>query len=239
MNRTQLDRSAFAAGIMLLAVFILIGPPPALGSVKEHRLQVGTWLLLGPIETPLPAFAGEEPEWWNDMYPPIDGETKEPPGPIDAHSLDLGDYGAVVMGEVSRDRILVDLPDWDSEFYDYEPDPALIGGIADHMQDVEITVLLGTWCSDSRREIPRLWKILYEIGYPTDEVTLYAVGSSRFTNEMPIPSELLEWSNRIKEHYGVERVATIILYRDGEEIGRIVETPKASLEGDLLEMLLK
>jgi dipeptidyl aminopeptidase/acylaminoacyl peptidase len=181
----------------------------------------------------------KEPEWWNDMYPPIDGGTPEPPGPIDAHTLDLGDYGVVVMGEVTRDRILVDLPDWDGEFFDYEPDPALIGAFADHMQDVEITVLLGTWCSDSRSEIPRLWKILDQIGYPADEVTLYAVGSSRFTSDMPIPPELLEWSTLIKEHYGVERVATIIFYRKGEEIGRIVETPEASLEGDLLEIITR
>ena len=181
----------------------------------------------------------KEPEWWNDMYPPLDGDSPEPPGPIEAQTLDLGDYGVVVMGEVTRDRILVDLSDWDSEFFDYEPDPALIGEIANHMQDVEITVLLGTWCSDSRREIPRLWKILGEIGYPADNVTLYAVGSSRFTSEMPIQPELLEWSTRIKERYDVERVATIILYRDGEEIGRIVETPTVSLEADLLEMLTK
>ena len=105
------------------------------------------------------------------------------------------------------------------------------------MQGVEITVLLGTWCSDSRREVPRLWKILDAIGMPPDEATLYAVGSSRFTSEMPIPEELLEWSARIKEEYGVERVATIILYRGGEEIGRIVETPETTLEGDLLGIL--
>jgi dipeptidyl aminopeptidase/acylaminoacyl peptidase len=181
----------------------------------------------------------DEPEWWNEMYPPLDGETQEPPGPIEAQTLDLGDYGIVVMGEVTRDRILVDLPDWDGEFFDYEPDPALIGAIADHIQDVEITVLLGTWCSDSRREIPRLWKILDQIGYPADEVMLYAVGSSRFTSDMPIPEELLEWSTRIKERYGVERVATIILYRKGEEIGRIVETPETTLEGDLLGIISK
>jgi dipeptidyl aminopeptidase/acylaminoacyl peptidase len=181
----------------------------------------------------------DEPEWWNDMYPPIDGESPEPSDSMEAQTLDLGDYGVVVMGEVTRDRILIDLPDWDAEFFDYEPDPAIIGSIAEHLGNVEITVLLGTWCSDSRREIPRLWKILDMIGYPSDEATLYAVGSSRFTSEMPIPEELLEWSNRIKERYGVERVATIILHRKGEEIGRVVETPETTLEGDLLEILSK
>jgi dipeptidyl aminopeptidase/acylaminoacyl peptidase len=181
----------------------------------------------------------DEPEWWNEMYPPIDGATAERPGPVETQTFDLDDYGIVVMGEVTRDRILVDLPDWDDEFFEFEPDPAIIGEIANYMHDVEITVLLGTWCSDSRREIPRLWKILDEIGYPADEVTLYAVGSSRFTSEMPIPDELLEWSIRIKEQYGVERVATIIFYRGGEEIGRIVETPEATLEGDLLVIISK
>jgi thiol-disulfide isomerase/thioredoxin len=173
------------------------------------------------------------------MYPPLDEKHREAPETIEAQTLDLGDYGVVVMGEVTRDRILVDIPDWDAEFFDYEPDPAVVGEIAGRMGDVEITVLLGTWCSDSRREIPRLWKILDMIGYPADDVTLYAVGSSRFTNDMPISEELLEWSVRIKERYGVERVATIILYRGGEEIGRIVETPETSLEGDLLGILTK
>jgi len=181
----------------------------------------------------------DEPEWWNDMYPPLDEEGPEPPGSIEAQTLDLGDYGIVIMGEVTRDRILVDIPDWDAEFFDYQPDPTLVGDIAARMGGVEITILLGTWCSDSRREIPRLWKILDTIGYPADDVTLYAVGSSRFTSDMPIPEELLEWSGRIKQRYGVERVATVILYRGGEEIGRIVETPETTLEGDLLGILSK
>ena len=181
----------------------------------------------------------DEPEWWNAMYPPIGGAAPEEPAHIEAQSLDLGDYGLVVMGEVTRDRILADIPDWDAEFFEYEPDPVIVGEIAGAIQGVEITVLLGTWCSDSRREIPRLWKILDGIGYPAEEMTLYAVGSSRFTDEMPIPPDLLDWSTRIKERYGVERVATIILYRDGEEIGRIVETPRTTLEGDLLGIVAR
>ena len=69
------------------------------------------------------------------------------------------------------------------------------------------------------------------------EVEMKAVGSSRFTTDMGIPSRYLEWSEAVKEHYGVERVATIIVYRDGEEIGRVVETPEGLLEEDLLEIV--
>ncbi len=176
----------------------------------------------------------EEPEWWHDMYPPIE----EPePASIEARKLDLGDYGKVMMGEVTRDEILDNLPGWDREYFEYTPDPAVIGELQDHIRDVEITVVLGTWCSDSSREIPRLWKILEDTGYPVVDVKMFAVGSSRFTLEMGISTELLGWSNRIKRFYEVERVATIIILRDGEEIGRIIETPDSSVEEDLLEIL--
>jgi dipeptidyl aminopeptidase/acylaminoacyl peptidase/thiol-disulfide isomerase/thioredoxin len=180
-----------------------------------------------------------EPAWWDDMYPPIDEGAAAAPAPIGVHHLDLGDYGAVVMGEVSRGDILESLPDWDREYYEFTTDPDLIGELGNYIHGVSITVVLGSWCSDSMRDVPRLWKILEETGYPPDEVKLFAVGSSRFTTKMPIPAQLLRWSDRIKAHYGVERVATIIVYRNGKELGRIVETPKKSLEEDLLEILKK
>jgi hypothetical protein len=177
-----------------------------------------------------------EPEWWQDMYPPID----EPePVPIDARRIDLGDYGVVMMGEVTRDQILDNLPGWDSEYFEYSPDQDVLQELQEHIHGVELTVVLGTWCSDSSREIPRLWKILEDVGYPVDDVKMFAVGSSRFTLETGISTEVLGWSNRTKRFYEVELVATIIVSRGGEEIGRIIETPVESLERDLLSILNK
>ena len=175
-----------------------------------------------------------EPEWWHDMYPPIE----EPePVPIEAIRIDLGDYGTVMMGEVTRDEILDNLPGWDKEYFEYSPDQAVLLELQELIQGAELSVVLGTWCSDSSREIPRLWKILEDIGYPVGDVKMFAVGSSRFTLEMGISTEVLGWSNRTKRFYEVERVATIIVCRDGEELGRIVETPDKSVEEDLLEIL--
>jgi dipeptidyl aminopeptidase/acylaminoacyl peptidase len=176
----------------------------------------------------------DEPEWWNGMYPTIE---EPPPAPIGATRIDLGEYGVVMMGEVTRDDILDNLPGWDSEYFEYVPDPAVLAELQGRIHDIEITVVLGTWCSDSSREIPRLWKILEEIGYPVDDITMFAVGSSRFTLEMGLATDVLEWSNRTKRYYDVERVATIIVYRGGAEIGRIVETPVKSVEEDLLAIL--
>ena len=102
---------------------------------------------------------------------------------------------------------------------------------------VEITCVLGTWCSDSSREIPRLWTILEQLEYPVSEIRMLAVGSSRFTIEMPIPASLFNWSRNVKKWFDVKSVATIIVSRSGVEIGRIVETPEESLEKDLLKIL--
>lgn len=185
-------------------------------------------------------FLKDQPEWWNDMYPPgeekdeeIDGE----PPRMEPEALRTEELGTVLFGDIDRDFVISNLVDWDREYFEYEPDPEVLERLSDWIHGASFTVVLGTWCPDSRREVPRLWKVLESVRYPVGEVEMKAVGSSRFTTDMGIPSRYLEWSEAVKEHYGVERVATIIVYRDGEEIGRVVETPEGLLEEDLLEIV--
>jgi dipeptidyl aminopeptidase/acylaminoacyl peptidase/thiol-disulfide isomerase/thioredoxin len=176
----------------------------------------------------------KEPEWWDSMYPPID-EAQEPGG-LEATAVEIEGRGTVLFGNVTRADIATHISDWDTEYFEYEPDGEIVTTLEDAMLDVDIKIVFGTWCSDSRREVPRLWKILEEIGYPVDEVEMMAVGSSRFTAGMGIDRKLLDWSDSVKKYYATERVATIILYRDGEELGRIEETPEGTLEEDLLKI---
>jgi thiol-disulfide isomerase/thioredoxin len=105
------------------------------------------------------------------------------------------------------------------------------------MKDVTVVCVLGTWCGDSRREIPRLWKVLDSAGVPESDLKMFAVGSSTFTRAMPIPPGVFDWSDDLKKWYDVSRVATIILLRNGKEIGRIVEAPEGRLEDDLLAIV--
>jgi hypothetical protein len=84
-----------------------------------------------------------------------------------------------------------------------------------------------------------MWRVMEMAGYPDMRIDYLAVGSSRFTTESGIPAKLLRWSDRVKEYYDVERVATFIVYRNGREIGRIIESPGISLEKDLLKILQK
>ncbi|MBN1164294.1 MAG: S9 family peptidase, partial [Candidatus Krumholzibacteriota bacterium] len=181
----------------------------------------------------------DEPEWWNDMYPPLEGDQPEKPEKLEARRIELDDGRMILLGEVKREDIQRNLPDWDREYFTYTPDQEFLAPLEDLLQKVEITCVLGSWCSDSQREIPRFWKILEECGYPVSDLSMLAVASSRHTKSMGIPSTAFTWSKKTKEYYGIERVATIIVYREGKELGRIVETPEESLEKDLLEILKK
>ncbi len=115
---------------------------------------------------------------------------------------------------------------WFNSVYDtYKVDTAAVQNLADSLKDVKITIVMGTWCSDSRREVPKFFKILDKIKYPSSDVTIITVGRDR--------------KGRGEETKGldIELVPTFIFYKNGKELGRIVESPKVSLEKDMEKIL--
>ena len=179
----------------------------------------------------------DQPQWWNEMYPPIDAGAPRRPGELETRAAEVEGRGTVLFGTLTRESIGQHLPGWEAEYFLYEPDPETCAALAERLPGTKITVVLGTWCPDSQSEVPRLWKILEQAWYPPDEVEMFGVGSVRFSTEMGIAAKLLAWSEAVKTWWSVERVATIIVSRGGSELGRIVETPEGSLEEHLLRIL--
>jgi len=103
----------------------------------------------------------------------------------------------------------------------YEPSKASIKKLERKLDNVEITIVLGTWCSDSKREVPRFYKVLDDAGYNDSLVKVIAVNRDKKAVFFDI------------DKLDIQRVPTFIIYKNGEEIGRIIETPKKSLEKDL------
>ncbi|MBT4291699.1 hypothetical protein HOD41_03335, partial [bacterium] len=101
---------------------------------------------------------------------------------------------------------------------------------------VGIICVLGTWCEDSVREVPRFVKLLKVIENPNFKLKMLAVG--RKDNELA-----LEWEKQngfevgVRAEYQIEFVPTFIFYKDGVEIGRIIETPEISLEIDMSHII--
>ena len=89
-----------------------------------------------------------------------------------------------------------------------------------------MTVYLGTWCSDSRRELSRFWRAIDEAGGEVAFELAY-VGVSRDKDE---PAEALAG-------LGLEYVPTFVVEIDGVEVGRIVEESPNGIEHDLAALL--
>lgn len=117
---------------------------------------------------------------------------------------------------------------YEQEYEPYEPDPDLIGELlAIDSEGIEIRIVLGTWCGDSQREVPRFMKIMEEMVFPGERISMIAVNRLKKADVVDIDS------------LQIEKVPTFIVYRQGKELGRIIEYPQELLEADLLKILSK
>jgi len=92
---------------------------------------------------------------------------------------------------------------------------------------ITIKIVLGTWCPDSRREVPRFMKILDAIDFPGDKLQFIGVDNMKIS---PIENY---------DALDIQRVPTFIFYRNNIESGRIIENPVTSLEQDMLDILTR
>ncbi len=113
-------------------------------------------------------------------------------------------------------------------FYAAHPNDAVLSKIKGLLQDKKITVVMGTWCSDSKMWVPYFYRMLELMNYDPEKVTLIAVNKDKKAEGVDLSK------------YKIERIPTFIIYdKDGKELGRIVESPRYSIEKDLLEILEK
>lgn len=108
----------------------------------------------------------------------------------------------------------------------YAPDTNLTARLKEALTgDVELLVFYGTWCSDTKRELPRLMRILDAAGFPESRLKMFGVNRAKQTGD-----------DYAKDH-DIKLVPTVIIYKEGKELGRIIEKPKLGLEPDMLEIL--
>lgn len=117
---------------------------------------------------------------------------------------------------------------WFQVFYNhYDPNAEKLAlqKIKEHINEFEILCFIGTWCPDSKREIPKLYKILEAAKFKMDHFTLYAVDYRKHSQD------------QYEDNWNILRVPTIIFLKDGKEINRFVEHPLKSLIQDLANIV--
>lgn len=147
----------------------------------------------------------------------------QPAQPPEAAS---GSTEGALVGTVTREQIEAAHPDWMQSEVAASPDREAARALAAVEPGAEVTVFLGTWCGDSVREVPRLWRALDEAGGIVP-FQIHYVGVDRQKKEPAAPIANFE----------IEFVPTFIVSRQGREVGRIVEESPHGVERDLLALL--
>jgi tetratricopeptide (TPR) repeat protein len=118
---------------------------------------------------------------------------------------------------------------YDKSFNAYTVDSSVITQLQPFLTDIKVEIFLGSWCGDSKKEVPRMLKILQAASFDTSNIQLIFVDNSTGTYKQ---SPQHEEKNKFIHH-----VPTFIVYENNKELNRIVETPAVSLEKDLLTIL--
>lgn len=113
---------------------------------------------------------------------------------------------------------------------EYKPNPEILSQLKKtNANKLTFKVFFGSWCGDSKRELPRMSKVFNELSVPEKNIQWIAVDDSlTFYKQSP---------QREEKGLSIFRVPTLIAYEKNNEIGRIVEFPVETLERDLLKIM--
>lgn len=133
----------------------------------------------------------------------------------------------ILIDEVDRAALLTgEIGEFFQADYDaYQPDSMSVAALKDHLDGLSIQVVFGSWCGDSKEQLPRFLKVLDLAGFSAEAVRFIGVDSHKKGRQTDVSS------------FGIEKVPTFIFFRDQQEIGRIIEIPEESLERDFLRMV--
>lgn len=119
-------------------------------------------------------------------------------------------------------------------FEEYTPNQEIIeqfsqSAINKQLKSSRFKVFFGSWCGDSKREVPRFLKVLRSLRVSDEQIELIGVDNA--------DSAYKRSPNGEEKSYNVFRVPTFVIEQQNREIQRITEYPVESLERDLFTVL--
>jgi len=114
-----------------------------------------------------------------------------------------------------------------AEYKAYHADEATMLDLAEKMKGIKVTVVMATWCGDSKEWVPRFYKIMDQLNYKYKHLTLIAVDRAKKAPGTNV------------ENLKIDLVPTFIFYRKKTELGRIIEVPADLMEKEILKIVSK
>ncbi len=109
----------------------------------------------------------------------------------------------------------------------YKPDAATVKELAGKLKGVKITIVMATWCGDSKDWVPQFYKIMDATGFRYKNLTLICVDRDKKAPGTNV------------ETFKADRVPTFIFYHGKTELGRVIEFPMGIFEKEILKILAK
>ncbi len=135
--------------------------------------------------------------------------------------------GQDLVGPLTREQILSGCPGWDAVAASYIPSPEAVARLREFNRPVQIEVYLGSWCSDSKAHVPAFLTVLDAVDSPLFSATFIGVPENK------------EARGEFTAGKNIQKIPTFIISVEGQEKGRIIETPVKSVEQDLVEILTR
>lgn len=108
----------------------------------------------------------------------------------------------------------------------YNPDTATLNAFERVKGKVQFVVFGGTWCEDTQFVLPKFFKIQEKSGTPDETITFFGVNRAKKS------------LGSIADAFNITLVPTIIVMKEGKEIGRVVEYGKTGKwDKELIEIL--
>ena len=141
--------------------------------------------------------------------------------------VETEDDQQMIVGKLTKEELMQEpYASWFKPGYEnYQPSAEALETIKKNISEYEIIGFMGTWCGDSRREVPKFFKLLEAAGYDLSKLTMIGVDRSKTTPD------------NLQEGYDVTRVPTFIFMKDGKEVNRFVEYAQESLEEDVAKIV--
>ena len=136
----------------------------------------------------------------------------------------------IVKGFLTRQELATDSAfTWFAENQKgYTPDQNALQLLRMSKDSINIIAFGGTWCGDTKYILPKFFVLTDAAGLSPDRVTLIGVDRSKKTIQ------------HLSEAFGITNVPTLIVMKNGKEVGRVVEYGHTGLfDKDLAEILGK
>lgn len=140
---------------------------------------------------------------------------------------DEEDGGEMLIGQIDRNGLQLEpFIDWYRENDSlHVVDTTLVADIKPLLESLEIKVFMGSWCEDSQKLVPALFKVLDAANFNYSNLEMIALDHDKKS------------PNGLEEGYKIEYVPTIIFLENGKELNRIVEYEIETLEKDMFKIV--